>query len=152
MTSKFSSGDKSTTNHRSSKWTKLVDRGGLYHVEDIVYYLFVALEIITDKELTTIFSQKGRGIEKVRKEKLSWICNDEDVQFIYCLVSPSIIAEESSRQKLLREIAYIWVTTRGHSKAQQLKEQYKKTKAETVKQRKSLRKELATKKREERIA
>ena len=124
---------------------------GLYHVEDIVYHLFVALELITDKELTTIFSQKGRGIEKVRKEKLSWICNDEDVQFVYCLVSPSIIAEESSRQKLLREIAYTWVTTRGHSKAQHLKEQYKKTKAETVKRRKSLRKELATKKREERI-
>ena len=27
MTSKISSGDKLTTNHRSSKWTKLVDRG-----------------------------------------------------------------------------------------------------------------------------
>ena len=36
----------------------------------------------------------------------------------------------------------MWVTTRGHSKTQQIKEEHKKSRAESVKGRKSLRKEL----------
>ena len=59
------------------------------------------------------------------------------------MVSPSTIIQESVRQKLLRDIAYTWITIRGHSKAQQLKEEHKKKKAQTVKRKKSLRKELA---------
>ena len=108
-----------------------------------MYYLFVALDLIVDKELTTIFEKKGKGIEKVKKDKLSWVCDDEEVQFIWCMVSPSTIIQESVRQKLLRDIAYTWITIRGHSKAQQLKEEHKKKKAQTVKRKKSLRKELA---------
>ena len=61
---------------RSSEWTRLTDRGGLYHVEDTVYNLFVAIELIVDKELSAIFQEKGKGLEKVKKEKLSWLCND----------------------------------------------------------------------------
>lgn len=41
--------------HQSCDWTKLTDRGGLYHVEDLVYELFVTVELIVDKELSTIF-------------------------------------------------------------------------------------------------
>ena len=28
-----------------------------------------------------LFSTKGEGLENVKKDKLSWVCNDEDVQF-----------------------------------------------------------------------
>ena len=131
-----------TSKHQSREWTVLVDRGGLYHVNDMVYYLFVALELITDRELTDIFQSRGRGIEKVTKDKLSWLCNNEEVQFIWSMISPSTIEEESVRQDLLREVAFMWVTTRGHSKAKQIKEERKKSKAEGTKGRKSLRKEL----------
>lgn len=68
--------------HQSSDWTKLTDRGGLYHVEDMVYELFVTIELIVDKELFAVFDTHGKGLEKVRKEKLSWVCNNEDVQFL----------------------------------------------------------------------
>ena len=68
--------------HRSSEWTRLTDRGGLYHVEDIVYDLFVAIELLANKELSTIFEAKGKGLEKVKKERLSWLCKDEDIQFL----------------------------------------------------------------------
>ena len=50
--------------HRSSEWTGLTDRGGLYHVEDTVYDLFVAIEHIANKELSAIFEAKGKGLEK----------------------------------------------------------------------------------------
>ena len=132
-----------TSEHHSREWTVLVDRGGLYHVSDMVYYLFVVLELITDRELTAIFQSRGRGMYMVKKEKLSWLCNNEEVQFIWSMISPSSIEEESVRQDLLREIAFMWVTTRGHSKAQMVKEELKKSKAKGTKGRKSLRKELA---------
>ena len=60
-------------------------------MEDVVFELFITLEHITDEELTAIFTAKGKGIEKVKKEKLSWICDDEDVQFLWCMVSPTTI-------------------------------------------------------------
>ena len=128
----------------SSKWSRLTDRGGLYHVEDVVFELFITLELITDEELTAIFTAKGKGIEKVKKEKLSWICDDEDVQFLWCMVSSTTIESDEVRQCLLKEIAYLWITTRGHSKAQKIKEDHKKAKGKGVKGKHSLRKELAS--------
>ena len=106
---KISSHTATSSKHQSSEWTSLIDCGGLCYVEDIVYYLFVALDLIVDKELTVIFEKKLKGIEKVKKDKLSWVCDDEEVQFIWCMVSPSTIIQESVRQKLLQDIAYTWI-------------------------------------------
>ena len=61
------------TQHQFLNWTRLTDRGGLYHVEDVVFKLFVALEHVADKELLL-----GKGLEMVKKEKLSWICDNEE--------------------------------------------------------------------------
>ena len=47
-------------------------------------------------------------------------------------------------QCLLKEIAYLWTTTRGTSKAQKIKEDHKKAKGKGVKGKHSLRKELAS--------
>ena len=134
---------KVPSEHQSCDWTKLTDRGGLYHVEDLVYELFVTIELIVDKELSTIFSTKGEGLEKVKKDKLSWVCNDEDVQFLWCMISPATIEEERVRQQLLQDIVHLWITTRGHSKARRVKEDYKREKGKSVKGKHSLRKELA---------
>ena len=40
---------------------------------------------------------------------------------MWSMVCPVMIEEESVRQNLLQEIAYMWVTTRGHSKAKHMK-------------------------------
>ena len=69
----------SRSEQQSTKWTDIVDLGGLYHIDDIVYELFVALEHLVDKELTSIFRARGKGIEKIKKERLSLLCNDDDV-------------------------------------------------------------------------
>ena len=68
--------------HHSRNYTILADRGGLYHVEELVYYLFVLIELIVGKELSAIFKEKGRGLEKVKKENLSWVCDNEEIQFV----------------------------------------------------------------------
>ena len=142
MAGKIKSRDASTcmSHQRSTEWTRLTDRGGLYHVEDI---LFVAIECLEDKELPAIFKAKGKGFEKVNKEKLSWLCNDEDVQFLWCMISPATIEDGSVRQHILREIVHLWIATRGFSKAHTIKENYKRVKGKTVKGKHSLRKDLA---------
>ena len=67
----------------SAEWTALADRGGLYHVDDS---LFVALELACHGVLDTILESKGEGIERVKKENLAWLCNDEEVQFLWNVV------------------------------------------------------------------
>lgn len=104
--------------------------------------LFVA-EHVADHELSSIFQAKGKGVEKVKKENLSWICDDEDVQFMWCMLSPTSIESEEVCQHLLWEIAHLWITTRGQSKAKKIKEDYKRAKAKGTKREHSLRKELA---------
>ena len=76
-------------------------------------------------------------------EKLSWLCDDEDVQFLWCMVSPSAIENGDVRQHLLQKIAYLWITTRGYSKAKRIKEDHKKAKGTGLKGKHSLCKDLA---------
>ena len=61
----------------------------------------------------------------MKKDKLDWLCGDEDVQFIWCL--------RKCPPTTLRDIVYVWVSTLAHSKVQKLKEDHKKAKAQGVK-------------------
>ena len=56
--------------------------GGLYNVENIVYELFVTIQLLVDQKLSAILKGSGKGLEQVRKENLSWLCSDEEVQFL----------------------------------------------------------------------
>ncbi len=129
--------DNSTT-----KWLKQANRGGLCFVEDIVYDLFVTIELIVNAKLSEIFHQCGKGIEQVNKDNLSWVCEDEDVQCTWNSISPYSIEEERVRQSLLKDIIHMWVTLRGHSKTRQIKEEMKSKQKKTLKGTRSLRKEL----------
>lgn len=126
-----------------SEWTKIVDRGGLFHVSNTVYDLFLFLEMSVDEELTSIFKAKGKGIEKVRREKLDWLCENEEVQLVWGMLTDTLEeTDEDFNQDLLKEIASLWITTRGYSKAHVVKEDYKRAKATSTKGKHSLRKEL----------
>ena len=46
------------------------------------FCLFLALKFVTSKELSTILQGKVKSLEKVKKENVSWICNDEAVQLV----------------------------------------------------------------------
>ena len=126
---------------QSTRWTRLINRGGLYFVSDAVYDLFVTIEHTVDDQLTSIFNERGKGIEKVKMEKLSWVSNDDDVKEMWRIVSTAIESEEASKC-LLKEIIHLWITIRGHSKTRKIKEDYNKAKKQTVKGKRSLRKDL----------
>ena len=126
-----------------STWTTIVDRGGLFHVTNTVYDLFLYLEMTVNDELTSIFKAKGRGIEKIRKERLEWLCEKDEIQLAWSMICD--LGEDDLDQDLLKEIASLWITTRGFSKARRVKEDYKKAKAKaaaSTKGKRSLRKEL----------
>ena len=111
--------------HSSPEYTNLVDRGGLYHVERIVYSLFVTIKIIVYKELTDIMlTNKGANIEL--KSNLGWVCDDEVVQLVWRMISPLTIEDNTTRKNLLTDIIYLWITTRGYSMAAATKESVKK--------------------------
>ena len=63
----------------SNKWTSLVNRGGLYFIQDEVFDLFVTIELFVDSKLSQIFNESGKGIEQVKKENLFWVCQDDDI-------------------------------------------------------------------------
>lgn len=126
----------------STKWTNLINRGGLLLVKNDVYDLFLAIESLVEERLSQIFMQGGAGIEQVKKEKLSWICDSEDVQHAWNLIDLSAIEEECVRDNLLLDIAQMWVTTRGHSKTHMIKKDYKRRQQQIVKGTRSLWKEL----------
>ena len=46
-------------------------------------------------------NKSGKGLKQIKKENLAWLCDDEDVQFLWCLVSPTRIEEESTQQKFV---------------------------------------------------
>ena len=111
-----------TKQQPSTKWINLVDRGGLYHIQDTVYDFFITIEYFVDDKLSEILKQKGRGIECVRKDQLAWVVDEDEVQSLWSQVGSSIVEDETARQHLLLEIVYLWITTRGHSKTQKTNE------------------------------
>ena len=119
----------------------MADRGGLFHVKDVVFDFFVAIETIVDTKLSEIMKKCGEGIEQVNKEKLAWVCEDDEVQDLWDVVC-SASTREDVRGNLLREIVHMWVTTRGHSKTHMIKEDFKIRKKTAIKGKRALRKEL----------
>lgn len=115
----------------TSDWFSLVNRGGLFNVTDSVLDLFIAIEMKTVEELSSIFQHHGRGISKVNNENIQWLMGDEEVQSVW----HSIIDEDdvSKPEELLNEICFLWVTTRSHSKAHRMKNELNTIKAQGMK-------------------
>lgn len=102
--------------------------------EERVTQLLTALR---DKFSSMIDSVQHYRSAVTRRDKL-WF-----LQFLWCMISPATMEEERARQQLLQDIVHLWITTRGHSKARRVKEDYKREKGKSVKGKHSLRKELA---------
>ena len=78
----------------------------------------------------------------MKKENLSWLCEDEDVQCAWNMISPHSIEEGVVCQNLLNGIVHMWITIRGHSKTRQIKETLKFKQKKCIKGTKALREEL----------
>ena len=119
----------------SSDWLSLVDRGGLIHISDDLYRVFVAVEM----EIRKFFKiEKAQALASPNEGKIiHCVLSNEDVQFFWCLVSNDI-----SSKVILNYIVQLWITIRGFSFAKSYMEIYKQQAKKHLQRSKALRKKL----------
>ena len=80
-------GEESSLLEYTMKWTRLVNRGGLFEINDTAFMLFKEIELITRKQLFITFEQ-GSSVDSGQRETIiSAIANDDNVQFFFGLCS-----------------------------------------------------------------
>ena len=90
----------------TEEWTDLVDRGGLTHVDDMLFDMFVAMEMEIRRHIGT-----ASETSSMRDRAIDGILND-DVKFYWSMVASGDWVETESM--LLRMIVNHWVTIRAH--------------------------------------
>ena len=132
-------GDSSDLLAYTTKWFDLVNRGGLFPLNEQSYWFFCSVERVVRQQLTELSKRQAENIkETVGKAVLE----DEDVVFYWSLISQDI-EEEASSVELLGEIVQLWTTIRGFSLAAHWLEIYKKASGTLTSKKTGLRKELS---------
>ena len=93
----------------SSDWINIVDRGGLKHVNNATYHVFLGMELEIRRHLSI---ESVRKINAGFKTKVTEsILNNEDVQFHWTVVSADW--EEKESAALLELVVDLFMTIRG---------------------------------------
>ena len=79
----------------SSKWMAVVDRGGLLHISDDLYRVFVAMELDIRKHLR--IEKASEMVSSLEGKLASSLLANEDVQFYWCIVCCEV-PEEIARE------------------------------------------------------
>ena len=122
------------------KWFDLVNRGGLFPLNESTFTLFIAIE----SRVRVILPQHVIGHsdkETFRRAVINQVVQDENVQFRWSLLSQDINKPEDA-ETLLTEIVTLWVTIRGFSVCASWMEEYKKITGKTTKKSAALRKSV----------
>ena len=133
-------GEEGSFYEYTTEWVRIVNRGGLFELNDTAYWLFREIELCMRDRLRAML--KSSSVEPDQKDHLvRLVCEDNDVLFYWSMLAVDIDTEDHATQ-LLKEIVEFWLTIRGFSIAGQWMEVYKRNKALTTKKSKSLRKTL----------
>jgi len=129
--------DKEFQDTESSEWTNAIDRGGLVHITDSCYQLFLSIETVTRQKMKATNAVMDDSFLQHLKNLIS--C-DNDVLFNWTMIT----GDESENEEVFNEIVKLWITIRGFSFAKSIAENYRKaTKKRTAKS-KGLRTKLFT--------
>ena len=120
----------------SDRWLTLVDRGGLWHVNDKVYAVFTIMEEHIRQHLSAA-SHKPEGTKQMLIDEL---LNNEDLLFEWLFCSSQMNNETG--MLLLKYIVELYVTVRGFAFASSCLEMYKQSQETTITKQKALRKKL----------
>lgn len=130
------------TENTAEEWTDLVDRGGLYHIKETTFQLFVALE---DKVWKYLGQLSSPHAATVRDRFISSLNDSEDIQFYWCIAAAEFdVVDTDVHDHLLRMIKELFVTMRGFSYTSEWMEHYKQAHKKCTQRSKSLRKRLYT--------
>ena len=118
----------------SKGWLEAVDRGGLKHVTNMTYMLFVSGEMELRKYISRNESPISLNLMKAKEELLA----SDNVQFYWSMVSSNW--KDNTASVLLNILIDHYIQIRGHSTASAWLEQYKREKS--VQKSKGVRKTL----------
>ena len=107
-------------------WTELIDRGGLYHISDDVFNLVQNIEAFVRRHMNTetLTSQSSSNLKPLIREEL-FSCHQ--LISLWDKIAHSIPHKyEKYSLELLRIIADLWITIRGHSFAKNFTMQFVK--------------------------
>ena len=122
----------------TAKWVNIVDRGGLVHVHNSVYVLFLKMERIIQEAL-----RKDKASDTLPNRKqilLKQVVEDCGVLSAWGDIGVEI--EQSKKTILLTMVANLFITIRGFSFAGSYVELYKQSTKKTLQGSKALRTKL----------
>ena len=123
------------------KWFEIVNRGGLYPLNNKAFTLFVEIEkmvrICLPKQAFKLESDHNMFKRAVHDK----ILQNDEVQFHWALLS-QVIDSPDNAELLLMEIIKLWVTVRGYSMIASWMEVYKKQQKKNSQKSTGLRKSL----------
>lgn len=126
----------------TEKWFDIVNRGGLFPINDNTVAMFIEIEkcvrIHLPKHMLTSTSDKESFKQNVHEK----VTGNEDVQFYWTLLSQDI-DEPDHAQELLTNIVELWVTVRGFSMTATWMEVYKRKEKKTLQKSTGLRKSIS---------
>ena len=97
----------------TTKWMDTVNRGGLYHLNDETFHLFIEIEKCVQTYLPKYLAQSKTSDKELYIRNIhDKILENEDVQFHWTLLSQDIESAEDSHC-LLSEVVKLFVTVRG---------------------------------------
>lgn len=121
-------------------WVNNIDRGGLWHISDITYDLFYAIEEVVRNVYTIDSAMNLPSKDDLIKD----IITNDEVLFQWCLVTSSTEGSADEQlASLLKMIIDLYVTIRGFAFASSCLELYKQAKKKTLQKTKPLRSKLA---------
>lgn len=129
--------DEEESPYESKDWEKVVDRGGLIHVNHNVFMLVTSMELQLLKQFRRI--ECGEDVN-LRQSAIPLILADNDVQFYWSIISASW--EQEVHKALLSMIADLWITICGFAYANGWVERHKRETKTCVQKTKGVRKHL----------
>lgn len=105
----------------SSEWINLIDRGGLVHVTDDCFQLFLSMECAVRRNLNKFNNKHAQANESFSQYMESKLSSDDSVLFDWMMIT----GDEEEHRDTLHQMIKLWVTIRGHSFAKSVLEQYK---------------------------
>ena len=102
------------------EWVKTVDRGGVFHINDLMLFFFFFFLMATQALLPKHIQNSSSDKDSLQQK----IIMNEDVQFYWSMVSVDM-EDETASVELLQSIVELWVRVRGFSITAAWMEQYK---------------------------
>ena len=124
------------------KWSAIVNRGGLFPLNDSTFLFFLSVEKLVRVLLPQhILCSQSHSKESLRAIVIKRVAGNDEVQWRWALLSQCIDSEEDNTE-LLEEIVQLWVTVRGFAMTATWLETFKVQSNTTTAKKPSLRKGL----------